>query len=122
MRRMNLPISDGLLPMQLDWARMIESILADVAHGVAVGEISAKFHNTLAEAIVAMAKRTDCARVALEWRMFSEFLSDGARSEAAARRGLSAILASARADKRWRGLHWGKWWPCDDIFALWQWT
>ena len=36
---------------------MIEAILADVKHGVSVGEISAKFHNALAEAIVAVAKQ-----------------------------------------------------------------
>jgi hydrogenase maturation protein HypF len=40
----------------LDWSPMIEAILLDVKRGVAVSEISAKFHNTLARAIVAVAK------------------------------------------------------------------
>ena len=34
----------------LDWTTMIEEILADVKKGVSVSEISAKFHNALAEA------------------------------------------------------------------------
>jgi hydrogenase maturation protein HypF len=65
-----LPIADSQSPMQLDWARMIEGILMDMVRGVAVGEISAKFHNTLAEAIVAVAKRVGCPRVALSGGCF----------------------------------------------------
>jgi hydrogenase maturation protein HypF len=43
--------------MILDWSPMIEAILVDVQQGVSVGIISAKFHNALAESIVAVAKR-----------------------------------------------------------------
>jgi hydrogenase maturation protein HypF len=65
-----LPISDSQSPMQLEWARMIEGILTDVARGVAVGEISAKFHNTLADAIVSVANKVGCPRVALSGGCF----------------------------------------------------
>jgi hydrogenase maturation protein HypF len=41
----------------LDWSPLIDSILADVKCAVPVGEISAKFHNTLVEAILAVARR-----------------------------------------------------------------
>jgi hydrogenase maturation protein HypF len=60
-----IPLTDSHSPMRLDWASMIEAMLVDVAHDVAVGEISAKFHNTLAEAIVTVAGRVGERRVAL---------------------------------------------------------
>jgi hydrogenase maturation protein HypF len=56
--------------MQLDWGEMIEAILADTARGVPVDEISAKFHNALAAAIVHVAIRADCPRVALSGGCF----------------------------------------------------
>ena len=54
----------------LDWAPMIRGIIQDVKRGVAVGEISAKFHNTLAEAIVAVARASGQERVALSGGCF----------------------------------------------------
>jgi hydrogenase maturation protein HypF len=63
-------ISDGPSPQQLDWAPMIEGILSDVAACEPVGLISAKFHNTLAEAIVAVARRVGEQRVALSGGCF----------------------------------------------------
>jgi hydrogenase maturation protein HypF len=51
--------------LQLDWAPMILEILADLQAGLAIGEISAKFHNSLAELIVAVARRFGQVRVAL---------------------------------------------------------
>jgi hydrogenase maturation protein HypF len=54
----------------LDWAPMLAEILLDVQHQVAIGEISAKFHNTLAETIVAVARRFGHARVALSGGCF----------------------------------------------------
>jgi hydrogenase maturation protein HypF len=49
---------------------MIEAILADIEQGVSVGIISARFHNTLAEAIVAVAKRIGQNRVVLSGGCF----------------------------------------------------
>jgi hydrogenase maturation protein HypF len=54
----------------LDWAPMIEAILSDVQNGMAGGKISAKFHNVLAEAVVAVAKKTGERRVVLSGGCF----------------------------------------------------
>jgi hydrogenase maturation protein HypF len=54
----------------LDWAPMIEAILTDVKRGAGVGEISAKFHNALTEAIVDVAKHVGQKRVALSGGCF----------------------------------------------------
>ena len=56
--------------LMLDWSRMVHAILCDVAGGVAVPEISAKFHNGLAEAAVAIARRSGLARIALSGGCF----------------------------------------------------
>jgi hydrogenase maturation protein HypF len=49
---------------------LIEGILFDVNRGVPVGEISARFHNGLAETLVAVAREFGCARVALSGGCF----------------------------------------------------
>ena len=56
--------------MILDWSPMIEAILSDVQKGVATGRISAKFHNALAEAMVAVAERIGERRVVLSGGCF----------------------------------------------------
>jgi hydrogenase maturation protein HypF len=79
-----LPMADGQWPMGktawtnnpsticqlpsaflLDWSPMIHQIIADLKLGVSAGEISAKFHNTLVEAIVVIARHVGEPRVAL---------------------------------------------------------
>jgi hydrogenase maturation protein HypF len=54
----------------LDWSPMIEAILLDVKGGVAIGGISAKFHNALVEAIVTFAKHCGQNRVVLSGGCF----------------------------------------------------
>jgi len=54
----------------LDWSPMIEAILADVKHGVSAGEISAKFHNALVEAVVTVAKHVGESCVVLSGGCF----------------------------------------------------
>jgi hydrogenase maturation protein HypF len=49
---------------------MVEAILADVMNGIPVATISAKFHNALAESIVAVAKRAGQNRVVLSGGCF----------------------------------------------------
>ncbi len=49
----------------VDWEPMVLEILDDIRKKVAIGTISAKFHNTLAEIIVAVAKRVEEERVLL---------------------------------------------------------
>jgi hydrogenase maturation protein HypF len=56
--------------IQLDWAPMIQAILAEVGQNVPVATISARFHNALAEAIVAVAKQVGEPRVALSGGCF----------------------------------------------------
>lgn len=63
-------LSTETTPVQLDWAQLIEGIIADAAHGMPVGHIAAKFHNTLAEALVLVANLVGCERVALSGGCF----------------------------------------------------
>jgi hydrogenase maturation protein HypF len=84
-----LPIADCRLPIEnaskvadassritqhasrvLDWQPTIETILTDIRHNVPIGLISAKFHNALVEAIVAVARQIDEARVVLSGGCF----------------------------------------------------
>jgi hydrogenase maturation protein HypF len=65
-----LPLVIRHSPPVLNWLPMVEAILADVEHGVSVGIISAKFHNALVEAIIAVAKRVGQNRVVLSGGCF----------------------------------------------------
>ena len=49
---------------------MIEALLADLKRGLAVSQISARFHNALAEAIVAVARQIGQQRVVLSGGCF----------------------------------------------------
>ena len=57
-------------PIRLDWEPMIKAILADMENKVPIGLISAKFHNTMARAIVEVAKRLGEQRVVLSGGCF----------------------------------------------------
>src|ERR1022692_2374955 len=65
-----LPLVTRHSPLLIDWLPMIEAILADAKRAVPVGEISAKFHNALVEAVVAVAKRVGQSRVVLSGGCF----------------------------------------------------
>jgi hydrogenase maturation protein HypF len=65
-----LPLVTRHSPPILDWSPMIEAILADVKYGISVGKISAKFHNALVEAIIAVAKCVGQNRVVLSGGCF----------------------------------------------------
>ena len=56
--------------LMLDWAPMVTGILEDLACGVSTGVISAKFHNALAEGMVAVAQSCGLPRVALSGGCF----------------------------------------------------
>jgi hydrogenase maturation protein HypF len=63
----------------IDWEPMVKEILNDVRHGVAAGAISAKFHNTLVEAIIAVAHRIGEERIALTGGCFqNKYLTERA--------------------------------------------
>jgi len=66
----SIPLSGPASALVLDWAPMIQQILADVERGVSVGEISARFHNGLVEAVVAVARQMGETRVAISGGCF----------------------------------------------------
>ncbi|MGA2286090.1 MAG: carbamoyltransferase HypF, partial [Dehalococcoidia bacterium] len=57
-------------PLVLDWEPLMRGVMRDRDEGVATGVICARFHNTLAEAIVEVAQRTGATRVALTGGVF----------------------------------------------------
>jgi hydrogenase maturation protein HypF len=57
-------------PVVLDWAPMIEALLADLQSGVPTPRISARFHNALVEAVIAVARRIGQPRVVLSGGCF----------------------------------------------------
>jgi len=57
-------------PVILDWRPMLPELLLDVAAGVPVGWISARFHNMLVEMMVAVAKRAGVECIALSGGCF----------------------------------------------------
>ncbi|HKI68225.1 MAG TPA: carbamoyltransferase HypF, partial [Verrucomicrobiae bacterium] len=65
-----LAISNRQPALQFDWSPMIEEIIGDLKHGVSAAEISAKFHNALAESIVRIAKQSEQRQVALSGGCF----------------------------------------------------
>ena len=59
---------DGVL--QLDWLRLIEAILADLAQGRTPGQISAQFHNAMVEGMILVAQRVGIGSVVLSGGCF----------------------------------------------------
>jgi hydrogenase maturation protein HypF len=53
------------VPQIIDWAPMIGEILVDLRRGISPGVISAKFHNTLAEIIVEVARQIVTPKIVL---------------------------------------------------------
>ena len=68
--RYDLPLVTRHSSLVLDWSLMVHSILTDVNGRVSVAEISTKFHNALAEAVVAMARASGLTRVVLSGGCF----------------------------------------------------
>ena len=63
----------------LDWGPMLRTLISDVRESVSVGKIAAKFHNTLVEMIVAVARRVGEERVALTGGCFqNKYLTERA--------------------------------------------
>jgi hydrogenase maturation protein HypF len=57
-------LSNGV-PQNIDWAPMIGEILVDLRKGISQGAIAAKFHNTLADVIVEVARQVVTPKVVL---------------------------------------------------------
>jgi hydrogenase maturation protein HypF len=65
----------------IDWSSLINEILTDVHQGLQQSMIAAKFHNTLVEIIVAVAKKTQQLRVVLSGGCFqNKYLTEHAVS------------------------------------------
>ena len=58
------------VPQIIDWEPMVREILVEVRGNVPVTRVAARFHNTLAEVIVAVARRAGQERVALSGGCF----------------------------------------------------
>lgn len=58
------------LPIVVDWEPMIHEILSDIKVGLFVGRITARFHNTLSEMIVSVAKKVKEEKVCLSGGCF----------------------------------------------------
>ena len=65
----NFALRDGE-PLVLDWEPLLREVVRDRDAGVNIGVICARFHNTLADAIVEVAKRTGASKVALTGGVF----------------------------------------------------
>jgi hydrogenase maturation protein HypF len=66
-------------PFVIDWALIVQGVLEDLGHKVPVGKISAKFHNTLVETIIAVAKRLGETQVVLTGGCFqNKYLTERA--------------------------------------------
>jgi hydrogenase maturation protein HypF len=53
-----------------DWEPLIHALLADLAGGAALGDMAARFHNTLADMIVAIAEQVGIQTIALSGGCF----------------------------------------------------
>ncbi|HSE35948.1 MAG TPA: carbamoyltransferase HypF [Blastocatellia bacterium] len=63
----------------VDWAPMVRGILSDARSGIPIGNLSAKFHNTLVDAIAAVALRVGEERVVLTGGCFqNKYLTERA--------------------------------------------
>ncbi len=63
------PMNEGS-PLVIDWGPAVRCILDDIQRGLAVGLISARFHNTLVETILAVARTVGEERVVLSGGCF----------------------------------------------------
>lgn len=77
--RYTFEILTGQSPAIADWLPMGQEILADVCCGLSLENISAKFHNTLVEIIIAVAKQIGAERVVLTGGCFqNKYLTERA--------------------------------------------
>jgi hydrogenase maturation protein HypF len=70
LRPPHAPRATQQAPFLLDWSPMIEALLADLKRGLPTSQISARFHNALVEAIVAVARQIGQPRVVLSGGCF----------------------------------------------------
>jgi hydrogenase maturation protein HypF len=66
----SIPSEPQASALRVDWSPMIAEIITEVRRGIPAGLISARFHNTLAEIMVEVARRTGQERVVLSGGCF----------------------------------------------------
>ena len=76
----------------LDWCPLVSALLAERAAGVPTARLSSRFHNALAAAIVAVARRVGCPRVALTGGCFQNRLLTERAAAALRREGFEVLL------------------------------
>ncbi len=76
----------------LNWLPLVSVLLAERAAGVPTARLSARFHNALAAAIVAVARRVGCPRVALTGGCFQNKLLTERAAAALRREGFEVLL------------------------------
>jgi len=81
-------------PLMLDWGPLIEAIVADLQQGVGRELIAARFHNTLVEAIVTVARRVGQFRVALTGGCFQNRLLTERTAQQLQQAGFEVLLHS----------------------------
>lgn len=73
-RSYSFSLQDTGSPLILDWQPVIMEILADMRGGIPAGEVAAKFHNGLVDAIISVAQRIGQERVVLTGGCFQNKL------------------------------------------------
>jgi hydrogenase maturation protein HypF len=84
--------SISLSKIILDWSPLVSSLLVERAAGVPLARLSARFHNALSAAIVEVARRVGCPRVALTGGCFQNRLLTERAAAALRREGFEVLL------------------------------
>jgi hydrogenase maturation protein HypF len=87
-----LSLVDRPSPLVLDWGPMVEAILEDLQRGVKPGIMAGCFHNTLAEAILAVARSVGERRVALTGGCFQNRLLTERAAQRLGQAGFEVLL------------------------------
>lgn len=88
----NLKFSPHPSALILDWAPLVEAVLADLQRGIEPGIISARFHNALVELILAVAEQVAQPRVALSGGCFQNRLLTERAAQRLNRAGFEVLL------------------------------
>lgn len=88
----NFSLEETGLKIVLDWSPVIEALLAERAAGVPTTRLAARFHNSLAAAIVEVAVRVGCPRVALSGGCFQNRLLTERAAAGLRREGFDVLL------------------------------
>ncbi|MFI5180960.1 MAG: carbamoyltransferase HypF [Thermoanaerobaculia bacterium] len=76
----------------LNWSPLVSALLAERAAGTSIARLAARFHNALAAAIVGVARRVGCPRVALTGGCFQNKLLTERAAAALRREGFEVLL------------------------------